>query len=393
MRVLHISNAIGKKYAGGIGDVITAFVSHQKKVVDYIEVWHPNDDLQSIEFAKDTGLPENQIKAFKTIGPNKLGISVQMISQARKDRNKFDIVHQHGIWLPLSLASLQFLKSNAKKVISPHGFLNEAALKISATKKKVAYSLFEKKNLNTADCIHACSSFESDFFRSFGLNQKIALIPNGVDDDFFYAKGNPSLFKSNANLKGKKILLFLSRIHPSKGLDLMLSVLKSLKNKMGNWCFVIAGIDELGHESHLKKIVQDENLHDLVKFIGPVFGQEKVDVFDACDAFVLPTDTENFGIVVAQALARKKPVITTRLAPWKELEDHNCGWWIPKSFEALKETLSSLIELQSQDLAEKGENGFKLISNKYLWNSITANSISLYEYLLEESNVKPQFII
>ncbi len=391
MKVLHITNAVGKMNAGGIGDVLTAFVKHQRKLVDYIEVWHPNEKSDSEEFASATGLDIQQIHSFKTVGGDKIGFSPEMISRARRNNTSFDIVHQHGIWLPVSLATLRFNAKQTKKVISPHGFLNENALSISSKKKKLVAALFENKNLKTADCIHACSDLERDFVRDYSLNQPIALIPNGVEQDFLEAKGNPQTFKHKHGLEGKRILFFLSRIHPSKGLALLINVLAQLKSELDNWVLVIAGIDELNHEQELKELTKRLQLGEFVKFIGPTFGQDKIDAFDAGDIFVLPTDTENFGIVITQALARKRPAICTTFAPWSDLKKYNCGWWIEKTENSFLENLRKIMKLDATELNEMGMNGYRLVLEKYLWKAATDRSVKTYEWLLS-SGEKPDFI-
>ncbi|MEZ4909312.1 MAG: glycosyltransferase [Saprospiraceae bacterium] len=393
MKVLHITNALGRYNSGGIGDVLNAFVSAQNKIVEKIEVWHPNNASDSEEFAEQTGLNIEQVKSFKTVGGNKNGFSPEMILEAFKKKDDFDIIHQHGLWLPISFVGLLFHSKTTKKVISPHGFLNENALAISPIKKKLSAKLYENRNLRSSDCLHACSVFEADFFRAYGLKQDIALIPNGVEDDFVYSKGNTEAFKLKHEISDNKVMLFLSRIHPSKGLELLLRLIASVKDEFNKWRLVVAGIDELNHEAELKNLAKELEIDHLIKFVGPVFGQEKVDAFDASDVFVLPTDTENFGIVVAQALARKKPVITTTEAPWKELVDFSCGWWIPKTEVAFKDTLNMVLKLPAEELEQRGRNGFNLVKKNYLWSELTHRTIELYDYLLNPSLGKPTFIL
>lgn len=393
MRVLHITNALGRLNSGGIGDVLGAFVGAQNNLVEQIEVWHPNDHSDSIEFAQETGIDIKQVKSFKTLGGNKVGFSPEMILKALRSRNDFDIIHQHGIWLPVSISSLLISSKKTKRVISPHGFLNKNALTISSLKKNISASLFENRNLKRAACLHACSSFEADFFRDYGLQQDIALIPNGIDDQFLQASGNAKAFKNKHKLQDQKVILFLSRIHPSKGLKLLFEVIESLKEEFKTWKLVIAGIDELNHEAELKNLAKVLNINHLIKFIGPVFGQEKVNAFDASDLFILPTDTENFGIVVAQALARKKPVITTKEAPWKDLVKYDCGWWIDKNHESLKASIKNILTLPDSELKRKGLNGYNLIKKEYLWSELAHNTVVLYKYLLNHNSKKPSFII
>ena len=222
----------------------------------------------------------------------------------------------------------------------------------------------------------------------------IAILPNGIEEDFLLKKTTleekASFRKKKKIPEGKKILLFISRIHKLKGLELLLEVIAKMKIKFvkSNWLFVIAGIDENNHEEHLIKLVKDYKIEDIVQFVGPVFDEEKILMYDISSTFILPSINENFGIVIVEALARGIPVITTRNTPWKDLEDNNCGWWIDRTENEISNTINKLISTDADELLSMGESAKLLVKNKYLWTSIAKQSISLYNWVLNDFNEK-----
>ena len=390
MKILNLSNIAGVT-SGGIGDVAQAMIRHQNKLAFESHLWFPGDLDKKEEVRRLTNVPSNQIEALKTIGPHELGITPALISKRKFASSNFDIIHQHGAFLPISL----FTKSISKKVkvlISPHGLFEPERLEMHSSKKKIARFLFENSNFRKCSCIVACSEQEALNLEALNFEVPIAILPNGIEEGFLLKKTTKeerlSFRKKKKIPEGKKVLLFISRIHPLKGLELLLDVIAKMKEKFkkSNWLLVIAGIDENNHEEELKKIVRDSKLEDIVQFVGPVFDEEKILMFDIASTFILPSLNENFGIVIIEALARSIPVIATKNTPWKDLEDNNCGWWIERTENEIFKTIQELIGLDSNKLFLMGKSGKKLVKKKYLWTSIAKQSISLYNWVLNNFN-------
>jgi glycosyltransferase involved in cell wall biosynthesis len=138
-------------------------------------------------------------------------------------------------------------------------------------------------------------------------------------------------------------------------------------------------------------LIHEKKLDAEIKIIGPQFGEAKLAAYHRASLFVLPTYSENFGIVVAEALACGIPVISTHGTPWQDLETHGCGWWIPTGVEALIETLTQALQLPEEQLIAMGTKGQQLVQNKYSMESVASQMLELYNWILNKGN-KPEFV-
>jgi glycosyltransferase involved in cell wall biosynthesis len=383
MKILHLSNVIGESKGGGVHEVVSNLYKYQKALHHEPHIWYPGDEKD----ADSIRLDEN-IRNLETYGNLKHGFVKELFRSIPPDINKFDIIHQHGIWKPISLYTKRIRrKTKIKGVIQPHGYLEPFRLNISKYKKRIVFNLFEKSNLNDANAIVACAYDEAYKLKKLFPKKDIAVVPNGISLDFFNAKNNKPIVKE------KKRMLFLSQIIPIKGLERLLRVINDIGVKeFIDWDFLIAGYEDKDHKSFLKKLTKELNLLDLVSFVGPKLGDEKVSIFDSADLFILPTFNENYGIVVAEALSRGVPVLTTKGTPWEELNTNNCGFWVDNNEEGLKKGLLQVLEMSDGELKGMGERGRTLVEEKYLWNKTTLNTIELYEWVIN-GGVKPDFFI
>jgi glycosyltransferase involved in cell wall biosynthesis len=269
-------------------------------------------------------------------------------------------------------------------VISPRGMLEPWSLSQKKIKKRIAMLLFQKKDLQMANCIHATANSEAKNLRALGFTNPIAIIPNGINlldyPDF------------NKTKKTKRKLLFLSRIHEKKGVELLINSwneLDSIYTK--SWEIEIVGSGNDDYIETLKELINKYQLNSSVKISKPIYGIQKLQKYQSADLFVLPSYSENFGIVVAEALACKLPVITTKGVPWSELNLLGCGDWIEIGIEPLKESLKKMLLKSNEDLLKMGTIGRNLIVEKYSMNSTAKNMNKLYQWILNKKN-KPDFI-
>lgn len=297
---------------------------------------------------------------------------------------KLDLIHNHGLWMfPNVYAREAALCNKLPLVISPRGMLESWSLNNSWYKKWLAWILYEQKNLNSAIAFHATSAEEVNSIRSLGYKQPIALIPNGVSlPSLNEQPSRQILIQSFPELADKKWLLFLSRIHPKKGLDNLLAVWENITKKFPEWHLIIAGSDLIGYQEKLEIIVEDLNLKERVTFTGMLSGQDKSSALSNADLFVLPTHSENFGIAVAESLAYSVPVITTKGAPWQDLQRYGCGWWIEDNQKALQVALVEAMQISSQERQAMGLKGRNLMQTKYSWNSIAKEMANVYRWIL-----------
>nr|WP_315188286.1 glycosyltransferase [uncultured Flavobacterium sp.] len=313
-----------------------------------------------------------------------LGISKQL--DKRLSVINTDLFHGHGIWeQPVHQMAKKARKRNLPYIISVRGMLEPWSLTQGKFKKKIALMLFQHKDLQRANCLHATGKMELESIRALGFNNPIADIPNGIQTDQYPVKD----FSKKRDLKK---ILFLSRIHPKKGIEILINSWEKLNPEIReNWIVEIAGNGEETYIQSLNKIVQSKNLQNQITIVGPVFGAEKVNSYQNADIFVLPTYSENFGIVIAEALSCGTPVITTKGTPWEELEKENAGRWIDIGEEPLKIALSELMMKTDFDRETMGKNGRKLIEEKYSIEAVAKKMEELYEWIIFKEK-KPDFV-
>jgi glycosyltransferase involved in cell wall biosynthesis len=271
------------------------------------------------------------------------------------------------------------------------------ALKFRGLKKRVAWHLYQQHDLRSAQVLHATSQDEAEGFRALGLTQPIAVIPNGVEAPSAVRRAPSAKRQAQCEERhapgATRTALFLSRIHPKKGLiDLVrawgaLSAERqapgAMRHAQSAWRVVIAGGDENGHLAEVKTEIRKLKLENCFEFVGEVAGDRKWELYRQADLFVLPTYSENFGIVIAEALACGVPVITTKGTPWQELQTHRCGWWVEVGAEALLGALRLALSASPEERREMGERGRALVKSKYTWPAVAAQMKSVYEWVLD----------
>jgi len=259
------------------------------------------------------------------------------------------------------------------------------ALQQSKFKKHIAMALFQKKDLEKATCLHATAPMEVQTFRNLGFINPIAMIPNGIDLKEF-PKEEP------VKLNAPKKILFLSRIHPKKGIENLIDAWSLLnKNIRKNWIIEIVGNGKQSYIDSLKENVKKKQLQAQISIKPPVFGPAKIKLFRNASVFVLPTFSENFGVVVGEALASYTPAVTTKGAPWEDLQKYNCGWWIDIGVQPLQEALEEAMHTKESELLEMGKNGRQLIEEKYSIESVATQMLELYDWILNKGE-KPNFV-
>ena len=393
LNILHNISTIGKT-SFGLGQISVSLAQEQNALNHKVNIWCLDND-ENIKWASEThGFPAESIKGFKLFGPANIWFSPDMKKNARRNAsNKFDIVHQHGIWTGTSSATLIFSKKQKiPTVIAPHGSLNQWVLNISSWKKKIALFAYERENLQLASCLHATSESEISDFRNFGLKNPIAYIENGIQEKYLNIKGNADRFREQYAIENdKRILLFLSRISPKKGLTMLVEAINSIRDDFANWKLIIAGIDEFNHKKEIEAMIIQLNLEDKIKIIGTLFDEAKNDAFAAAELFILPSYSEGSPMVVLDSLAAGVPVITTKASSWSDLNEFQCGWWTDINTSSIAIALKEAVSMPMEELKQMGEEGKKLIALKYTWPKLAQKTIRLYDWLLGKDG-KPDFV-
>lgn len=392
--VMHLTPEIGRR-SFGLGPIAVNLSVHQA-----LRGWAPQiwciDPVEEIDWAIAIhGISSKLIRRFERLGPRLLSYSPGMEKAASgTEGHRIAVLHQQGIWNTLSRVTVQWRKAHKKPtVIAAQGALDKYALRRSWWKKSIALAGYERENLRSATCLHALSEAELKNYREFGLRNPVAIIPNGISVSWLDAQSDPTAFRRRLALPNdSRVLLYVSRITPKKGLPMLIEALHRVRNLLDQSCFVIAGVDEFDHEIEVRSLVDRLGLNPWVVFAGPLFGQEKRDAYAAADLFVLPSHSEGAPLVILEALGAGVPVLTTKASPWSQLITRGCGWWTEASVDAIETALRDALNRPSKELVEMGRLGRTLVRSEYTWTKITEQTIELYEWLLGRRS-QPAFVV
>lgn len=304
--------------------------------------------------------------------PPRFGFSPSLRGDLAIAAANADIVHNHSLWSYPNMAVGMACPPGKLLVTSPRGTLAAVARQRSHWKKRL-FSPMQRPAIERAACLHATSEMELRDIRAAGLRQPVILLPNGIDV--------PPLDEREALPNGKRRLLFLGRIHPIKGIELLLEAWHALQARHTNWELVIAGKGDADYVRALQELARSLQL-SRVHFQGAIYGDEKHRLFRSAELFVLPSYTENFGMAVAEALARSIPVVTTRGTPWAGLESTGSGWWIDRNLESMVTYLDTAMHTGQSDLAGMGALGRQWMVRDFGWSSIAEDMTDSYRWLL-----------
>lgn len=304
-----------------------------------------------------------------------------------------DVSHSHGIWLRASANNYNWCRrSETPYLVSPHGMLDSWAIKNSAWKKKLVGSLFENKHLQSAACLHALCLSELESIREYGLNNPVGVIPNGISLPVDSMEITTAPWRNDRN---RKVLLFVGRIHPKKGLSLLVEAWRDLILKIprvkDEWFLIIAGWSELNHRAELELQVNELGIQDLVEFTGPVQGLEKDAAFRAASAFILPSYSEGLPISVLEAWSFGLPVVMSPECNLPEGYSSRSAIRCETSVDSVMSALCDLVEMTDAEREDIGSRGLELVKKKFEWNHVADHMIALYDWLLGGGDV-PGFV-
>ncbi len=418
MKLAFVVASVSRK-AGGLYESVRRLAQSLSSSAESVEVFGLEDEETEADRFRWDPLP---VRVFPKIGPAGFGFAPALARALLK--SDCDLVMSHGLWMYPSIATARWhRKTRRPYVVHPHGMLASWAVSNSAIKKRIAAMLYERGHLHQAACIRALCESEAQAIRDYGLQNPICIIPNGIDLPIAAegpAKGLPeqSSVVRRLSLSGRRVLLYLGRLHPKKGLVSLLRAWavvqkvkwSSLTSRPGEWVLVIAGWDQNGHEAKLKKLAgelglrwsdsrgredcEDISRNSQVVFIGPQFGRDKNACYSNCDAFVLPSFSEGLPMAVLEAWAYGKPVLMTAECNLPEGFAANAALPIrfrkstgPERSEPLEvaNTLRQLFELSRDDSCSMGDRGRRLVIESFSWGKVAEQMCAVYEWILRSA--------
>lgn len=365
MKVLHLISGIGREL-GGPSRSVQGLVAALERTG--VETW-----LMSMTPGDRPWM--DGVRHFRAASRHGYFAAAQEASLALREIRP-DLVHLHGIWnLDLHAAARAARKLGVPYVIAPRGSLDAWSLRQKRLKKRLARFVYQDRDLHSAAALHATAAVEVEQFRALGFKNPIFLSPNAVNVP-------PSLPPFSQRADGRRRLLFLSRIHIKKGLLNLIEAWGRLRPE--GWCVEVVGFNEKGHWDDCLRRIRELGIEKDFLYTGPLADNDKWAAYRRADAFVLPTYTENFGIVIAEALYAGIPVLTTKGAPWEDLVTHDAGWWIEIGVEPLIDGLRAIFAADDATRRQMGERGHRLILERYSWAPIAERLRVDYTSLLKK---------
>jgi len=296
-----------------------------------------------------------------------------------------DVVHIHGLWTPFEWRAYREGRvRGARLVISPHGSLEPWAFRHKRVKKLAAWMLYQKRILQQADLLVASTEFERDNFRDLGLTAPIAVIPVGVD-----TSDRPANVVEPDRSDREKIVLFLARLSPKKGIPDLLQAWSTI-DRHGHKLHIHGyGLDS--YRIYLEKRIVALKIGAHVKLSGPLYGEEKWRKLQQSSIYVLPSYSENFGITIAEALLSGLPVITSKATPWGELASRGLGWIIDNDEAQLRDALARAVSTDSMRL-RRLRNEARDYAKNYLWPPIVDRYVEVYKWVAAPDTATPDWV-
>ena len=411
MKTANLTGSISRN-AGGLFESVRRLV--QSLTVSGLEVtvFGTEDEYTAVDIGKWAPVP---VQAFKPVGPHQFGYS-PMFRRALFEFSP-DVVHTHGIWGFSSVATNQYRRRRrVPYIISAHGMLDPWALRHSHWKKAFAYIFYESAHLREATCLRALCESEAHAIRQAGLRNPIAIIPNGID---LPAVSTQPSARSRAPWQDfiepeRKVLLFLSRIHPKKGLRNLLQAWAALerlevRSQKTEWVLAIAGWEQDGHEAELKLLCTElqipwadvrtqpaESRNDFpvsgfsvsafpnvsVLFLGPQFNEDKTACYTNCEGFILPSFSEGVPMVVLEAWVNGKPVLMTPECNLPAGFARGAAIRIETNVDSITQGLKEFIQIAPDQRRLLGEQGRQLAREQFAWPHIAQEMKQVYDWML-----------
>jgi len=375
MKILHVISSLGLNFGGPAQSVFYTVKGLQNHKLDVeILTYQPDfgDKLISTEDFIIT-LPKGKTSfAYSSGYKNYL------------ENHSCDLYHAQGIWqYPTYIAAKTARKQNKPYIMTPRGMLYPQAFSHSKLKKQFFLKLFLLNDLNKAAAVHATCMEEMQHLRNLGVKSPIAVIPNPVNI--------PNNFQlSTLNSQLSTIIGYLGRVHPRKNIERLLYVWDQLKLDSSNAELVIIGDGDICYMDFLKAECVRLNLKNVI-FTGFLTGEAKEKALQSLSYLVVPSDFENFGMIIPEALIKGVPVIASKGTPWEELNTHRCGWWVDNDTDTLAKTISKAINTPESVRIEMGQRGQELVKNNYSVEVVAKKMIRLYDWILNGGE-KPEFV-
>ncbi len=310
--------------------------------------------------------PQDRVFELPRRGPEKLYWSPELRPYAAREMTPGTVIHGHGFYVgPNWVVGGLARKRALPLAYHVHGIFEPWILHRSRLKKRLAHALFENANFRHASLWRALHAKEADQIRSEGITAPIVVAPNGIRTEEFDAA--PTAREAG---QSRHRVVFLSRLHPKKGLDLLIPAWSRLAPGRRDWELVIAGPDEGGYQATLETMIREGGVESSVEVRGVVSGAAKAGLLKSADIFILPSYSEGFSVAILEALACGVPVIATDACNFPQLTEAGAGWECRPTLESVAQTLERACAESEEERRQRGLAGRRLMEEKYAYPMI-----------------------
>lgn len=378
MRILHVTYSLAADQ-GGPTMVTTRVAAAQAGLGHEVTILTRQSATKETPLPEIAGSEKVRIERLPAQGTLAKIRGTDCREMLRSLVSSHDVVHVHNIWDPILIHAVNEAKRQQKPtILSPHGILTRWALSEKRLKKLVAMNLAYGRAIHRFDRVHALSRFEEDEMRVFGWTKPIGIVPNGVFLSEIDPLPSPGAFRAKHPYLGNDpFILFLSRLHPIKGLPILVDAFQKVLARVPNARLVITGPD-FGMQKPIEEQVARLGIADRVHLTGPIFSKDKYAAMVDSSCFCLPSGHEAFSVAIAEAMAARCPAVISEECHFPEAQDAGAGFVVQRTVDGVAEGLLKIMSDPAKGRA-MGEAGRRLIEEKFTWEAVARALIKMYQ--------------
>lgn len=395
MKILFIVPALGPIYGGPSKSVVelAGAIGHQGHLVDLVATnANGAQDLSALlnQWQLKASYRARYFSRWKVTGEYK--VSASLTRWLFQNIKNYDIVHTHSLFCYPTLPAYWTCRFHRiPYLMSPRGMLEPWALSYKSGKKRLYYRLLEKPAINRASALHLLASTETEHVKALNLHTPLVTIPNGIHRQDFETLPSPELFyRQFPDTRHKTLLLFLGRIDPKKGLDLLAPAFAQVRQQLPNTHLVVAGPDNIGFLPTVKNFFAEAGCLEDVTFTGMLTGQMKYAALSAAEIYVAPSYSEGFSMSVLEGMASGLPCVITTGCNFPEAGAAGAAHVVPPTVDAIAGAMQDcLSDLPAAEAM--GQRARQFVFDNYSWSVVAQQMASVYRWVLGQQ-AKPDWV-